>query len=128
MLKALENDKSSKRKEKRKEKEKDFVEALVMEKESEETVTGGKVNKKRMQKKQTNLHKRQDKMNQDKKKQVKNVMKATTTRRPLKHMRPMMLSMQPQQKKRNMKITSQQPMSHMLRMRKGKQAHLSARE
>ena len=125
LLKALENDKSSKRKEKRKEKKKDFVEALVMEKESGETMAGGEVNKVRMQKEKTktNIHKRQDKM-----KQGKSRMTVATTKRPLQQRVPKILPMQQQQKKLNMKITPEQTRSHMLQLREGGQAHLSARE
>ena len=88
-------------------------------------MAGGKVNKVRMQKEKTktNIHKRQDKM-----KQGKSRMTVATTKRPLQQRVPKILPMQQQQKKLNMKITPEQTRSHMLQLREGGQAPLSAWE
>ena len=60
LLKAMENDKGSRRKEKGREKEKDFVEALVMKKELRATVTGVSMRERRLEKKKqrTGHHRR----------------------------------------------------------------------
>ena len=113
LLKAWENDESSRKK------EKDFAKALVMEKVSRETVTGDKRKEMRLEtkKQQASHHRRQLR-----KGQRKNLMKVAPRMKQMK------------QNKLNMKLTSQQTMKAMQQQsksmhgqREGSQPNLGAR-